>query len=108
MTISQMQYALSKYGYPMDAWIMPDEYGAIFLTHDTPCFISKEYNRMKVNSSNNTVEIVLGYMNKNNVFTTRRGETDPNKFVVDQIIDIREVAGMLGRMKIQGVLHWTR
>ena len=95
-----MQYVLSKYGYPMDAWIMPDEYGAIFLTHDTPCFISKEYNRMRVNSSNNTVEIVLGYINKNNVFTTRRGETDPSKFVADQIIDIREVAGMLGRMKI--------
>jgi hypothetical protein len=108
MTINQITVALDKYGYPLNSWISPDEYGAIFLTHDTPCFLGKEYNRIKINTANNTLEIVLGGLNKEGTFTTRSGETNPANFIPDQVIDIREIAGFLGRMKMRGSLCWTK
>ena len=111
MTVAQAGYALTKYGYSLDTWVCPKEYGSILLTHDSPCVINEDYCMIKIDSTNEMLQVVLGSLNEDGVFETKKTKEvfgDGFNPKPDWFIDLNEVAGFLGRSANNGVLYWTR
>ena len=109
MTVNQARVVFGAYGYDLDKWVCPKEIGSFLLTHDSPCIVNEDYCMVRINSTSNFLEVVLGSLNEDGDFETKKTkETDTSKFTPDWYMDLGEVAGILGRSANNGVLYWTK
>lgn len=119
MTTTQISTALIKYGYRLNTWICPYEYGQLLLTHDSPLVINKNMVMLRFNAKTednpdglDLIEIVRGHLNSEGDFVSEDGV----KFVDTDTFDPKkisyykfsEIAGFLGRAQNAGILNWTR
>ena len=112
MTTAQISTALDKYGYALNTWICPYEYGQLLLTHDSPLVINKNMVIIKFDTTLELLYIVRGHLNSEEEFVSEDGVKfegtdtfDPKKI---SYYKFSEIAGFLGRAQNAGILNWTR
>ena len=117
MTTAQISTALGKYGYALNTWICPYEYGQLLLTHDSPLVINKNMVMLRFNAKTednpnglDLIEIVRGHLDSDNIFISEDGARSDSNFNPKKIsyYKFSEIAGFLGRAQNAGILNWTR
>lgn len=101
MKKEKIEYIIKKFGYELDKWIPLTEFPIIFLSQDAACYTNPNDRRVRFNSSIEALEVVRGRIGENG-FVAHTGETDPSKFIPDDIIQFSLIHGLVASSSNRG------
>ena len=94
MTAQQIETIIGEYHFDMDVWVPLDRFNIIFLSQEANIYIDKNC-RYRANTTTNCIEVVKGTVDKNGVFKSSLGETDPLRFIPDEYYSFDNIDGFI-------------